>query len=64
MKEMAFLHQKMYLTTYLVSLGRPRNSFRQDIYDEEYVTEEGGGGGVYCHIYAVKVMVFKKFSLI
>ena len=45
MKEMVFLHQKMYLTTYLVSLGRPRNSFRQDIYDEEeYVTEEGGEG--------------------
>ena len=58
---MVFLHQKMYLTPYLVSLG----TLFGKTYHEEYVTEGvGGGGRVYCHIYAVKVMVYKKFSLI
>ena len=48
---MVFLHQKMYLTPYLVSLG----TLFGKTYHEEYVTEGGGGGGrVYCHIYAVK----------
>ena len=63
MKEIVFLHQKMYLTTYLVSLG----TLFGKTYDGECVTERGlgvGGGGWYCNIYAVKVMVFKKFSLI
>ena len=57
---MVFLHQKMYLTPYLVSLG----ILFGKTYHEEYVTEGGGAGRVYCHIYAVKVMVYKKFSLI
>ena len=61
MKEMVFLHQKMYLTTYLVSLGTLFGN--TETYDGEYVTEREWGGGGYCHIYAVKVKVFKKFSL-
>lgn len=59
MKEIVSLHQKMYLTTYLVSLG----TLFGKTYDGECVTERGLGVG-YCNIYAVKVMVFKKFSLI
>ena len=47
MKEMVFLHQKMYLTTYLVSLG----TLFGKTYHEEYVTEGGGGGaGVLSYI--------------
>ena len=39
------------------------NSFRQDI-SWRVCYRRGRGGRVYCHIYAVKVMVYKKFSLI